>query len=290
MISNFFNTVLATFKTFQIKDAVDIIIVALIIFYLFRIIRQTRSAQLLKGLAVLLIAYLLSAIFNLTMMNSILKMIFEFAVIIIVVIFQPEIRKILERIGKQKFTKTSFINFVSNGIDNNVNKTNQAITDVCDSCVIFSRNKIGALIVFERETLLTEIAESGTILNSETSVSILSNIFYKGAPLHDGACIIRQGYLYSAGCILPLTYRNDLASHYGTRHRAAVGISEESDAVVVVVSEETGSISLVVRGNIERDMTRLDLYNKLNELIVVEPQNNTTIFSTIFKSGKESED
>ena len=286
MISEWFSSAWATLKTFQLKDAIDIIIVALIIYYIFRLIRQTRSAQLVKGLAILLVAYTASAIFNLTMLNSILKLIFEFAVIIIVVIFQPEIRKILENLGKRNFTKNTFKNFVQTGAENPDEKTEKAINDVCDSCVIFSRNMVGALIVFERETFLSDIADSGTVIDSETSVSMFTNIFYKGAPLHDGACLVRDGRIYSAGCILPLSNRSDLSSQYGTRHRAALGLSEESDAVVVVVSEETAAISLVVRGSIERNLNRTDLHNKLCALLLKNSQYKSNLFSSMFRSTK----
>lgn len=287
MISDWLNSAWATLKTFQLKDAVDIVIVALIIYYLFRLIRQTRSAQLVKGLVILMVAYVISSAFNLTMINSILKMIFEFAVIIIVIIFQPEIRKILESMGKRNFTKSTFKTFVSSGVENTDEIIEKAIGDVCDSCVIFSRNMVGALIVFERETYLSDIAGSGTMIDSETSVSMLTNIFYKGAPLHDGACLIREGRICSAGCILPLSKRGDLSMQYGTRHRAALGITEESDAVVVVVSEETGIISLVVRGGIERSLTRTDLHNRLSDLLLKNTQPKSNLFSTLFRKGKE---
>lgn len=289
MLNSFFSTIGATLKTFQIKDAVDIIVVSLIIYYLFLLIRQTRSAQLVKGLAILVVAYLISAIFNLTMMNYLLKTIFEFAVIIIVIIFQPEIRKILENIGKQKFAKSTFRSFMSKGIESLTDLERKAISDVSDVSTIFAKNKIGALIVFERETLLTEIAESGTELDCETSVTMFSNIFYKGAPLHDGACIIRNGKIYAAGCILPLSKRNDLSSIYGTRHRAALGISEESDAVVVIVSEETGRISLALRGSVEVDLTRKELYERLVELVINEEKTSSFI-SSFSKKEKEGEE
>lgn len=289
IVNDFFQTIIATFKTFQVKDVIDILVVALIIFYLFTLIRRSRAGQLIKGLIILLVVYLISTLLDLTMINSILKSIFDFAVIILVVVFQPEIRQILEKMGRRRYYFGKFRSFVSPKSE--LSKSSlKAISDVADSCVIFSQNKIGALIVFERESHLDEVTESGTKLDSDTSVSLLSNIFYKGAPLHDGACLIKEGKITAAGCILPLTQRMDLSAHLGTRHRAAVGLSEESDAVVVIVSEETGAISLAVRGDLVRDLNREDLYTKLVELTLVEPVQSSTPFSTLFKSKKKEEE
>lgn len=286
MFSMIIDTIGATLRTFKIKDAIDIIVVALIIFYLFRLIRQTRSAQLLKGVAILVVAYIISAIFGLTMMNYLMRMIFEFAVIIIVIIFQPEIRKILENLGKRNFAKNTFKNFMGNNVESITDIERKAISDVSDVAVIFSKSKTGALIVFERETLLTEIAQSGVEINCETSVTMLSNIFYNGAPLHDGACIIRNGKIFAAGCILPLTKRNDLSTIYGTRHRAGLGLSEETDAVVVIVSEETGRISIALRGSIELDLSRKELYDRLVEL-VIDDQQRAPLLSTFIDDKKD---
>lgn len=287
MIADFFSSAWATLKTFQLKDAIDIILVAFIIYYIFRLIRQTRSAQVVKGLAILLAAYILSTLFDLTMLSSLLRMIFEFAVIIIVIIFQPEIRKILENLGRRNFTKEYFKNFVSTGINEPDELMLKTIDEVVNCCEYFSRNKIGALIAFERETILTDIAESGTILNCDTSQTALANIFYKGAPLHDGACIIRDARIYSAGCILPLTGRTELGAEYGTRHRAAVGLSDESDAVVVVVSEESGYISLVVRGSLETKYERTRLHNDLCDLLLKNPRKKQGLLN-LFKKKEAS--
>lgn len=238
-MSNFLQMIWAIFKTFRINDAIDIIAITLILFYLFKLFRQTRAGQLINGVVVLLVAYGISAIFELKMVNFILKALFEFAVIIIVVVFQPELRHALEKLGRSNLSKKTIKSFVSTNAPDSYSIEKKAVSDVCDICTMFSRSKTGALIVFERETVLSEIAQTGTILNSDTSVALLGNIFFNKAPLHDGACIIREGKILSAGCILPLSNSMAISSDLGTRHRAAIGISEETDAVAVVVSEET---------------------------------------------------
>ena len=281
-MENLMSTMWATLKTFQFKDAIDILVISLILYYLFKLLRQSRAGQLVKGVVVLLIAYGISALFNLTMVNFILRALFEFAVIIIVVVFQPELRQALERLGRSNRTLR---NFVPNSSSGNQNSVIKAIGDVSDVCAVFSSSKTGALIVFERESVLSEVAATGTELNSDTSVTLLGNIFFNKAPLHDGACIIRDGKILAAGCILPLTQSMDISSSLGTRHRAAIGISEGSDAVVVVVSEETGVISISVGGRLIRDLDRSTLYDKLSDLLIIG--DNANLRSVLFKNRKE---
>lgn len=283
-MGTFMSTIWATLRTFEFKDAIDILVISLILYYLFKLLRQSRAGQLVKGVVVLLIAYGVSAIFRLTMVNYILKALFEFAVIIFVVVFQPELRQALERLGRNRTLKS----FVPGNSDAPVTEVTKAITDVCDVCTSFSNSKTGALIVFERDSVLNEISATGTELNSDTSVQLLGNIFYNKAPLHDGACIIRDGKILSAGCILPLTKSLDISSSLGTRHRAAIGMSEDSDAVIVVVSEETGTVSIAVGGQLIRDLDRSSLYDKLSALIVPgENEKKNDLLSVIFRNRKE---
>ena len=280
-------TIWSTLKTFEFKDLVDIVIIALILFYLFRLFRQSRAGQLVKGVVILLIMFAISAIANLTMVKFILKSVFEFAVIILVVVFQPEMRQGLERLGRSNKTLKNIMNTSNQNPETIVMK---AISDVADCCAVFSKSRTGALIVFERDSLLNEIAGTGTMLNSDTSPALLGNIFFNKAPLHDGACIIRDGKILSAGCILPLTKNTDVSSDLGTRHRAAIGMSEESDAVIVVVSEETGSISIALDGKLTRDYNRNTLYDALTDLIIPNEREHSNLFSVIFKSRKEKND
>ena len=283
-MNEFMSAIWSTLKTFEFKDAVDILIISLLLYYLFKLFRQSRAGQLVKGVVVLLAAFALSYIFKLTMVNYILKSVFEFAVIIIVVVFQPELRQGLERLGRSNRTIKNLVNTNNQNPETAVTK---AIGDVSDACAVFSKSKTGALIVFERETLLNEIAGTGTFLNSDTSAALLGNIFFNKAPLHDGACIIRDGKILSAGCILPVTKSLNVSQSLGTRHRAAIGMSEDSDAVIVVVSEETGVISVALNGTLTRDLSRNQLYDKLTELLVTRDAEHSNLFLSMFKSRKE---
>lgn len=272
-----FNNLWSIIKTIQFRDVIDILAIALIIFGLFRLIRETRAVQLLKGLLLLLIVYFLSSLFDLVMLSNLLRLFFEASVVIIVVIFQPEIRKALEQVGRNKNWSKYIRNFSKFGKSDDWEKAvNKSIVDAADTVVLFSRSRTGALLVFERETMLSDIASTGTIIDATTSVALFGNIFFNKAPLHDGASIIRDGKLFAAGCILPLTDNKSVDINLGTRHRAALGISEQSDAVVLVVSEETGVISLAIEGQLYRDFTRDQLIKKLKELLLDEFEETET--------------
>ncbi|MBQ2944652.1 MAG: diadenylate cyclase CdaA [Ruminococcus sp.] len=265
-ITEWFRNIISLLSTFKIADLVDIIIIAILIYGILKLVRDTRAEQLLKGIFLVLLFYGLASIFSLTMVTSILKVFLDFSVIIIFIIFQPEIRKALEQLGRSKFTK-SYLKIFQGGLMSNEERDDEikAISDVADSAVVFSYTRTGALFVFERETKLTDIAATGTILNCDTSSAVFGNLFFNKAPLHDGACIIRGGKIFAAGCILPLNSKEDGRRDIGTRHRAAIGMSEVSDAIVVVVSEETGNISVAVNGVLTRDYDRDTLVNTLEE-------------------------
>ena len=268
---DFFHYLLSIIKTIQIRDIIDIIAIALIIFALFKFIRETRAVQLLKGFFVLLVIYILSSVFGFVMLSSLLRAFFEASVVIVAIIFQPEIRKALEQMGRNDTWSKYIKIFSRHGKTDEWKKAvRKSIIDSADTAALFSHSKTGALVVFERETMLSDIASTGTIIEAETSVALLGNIFFNKAPLHDGASIIRDGKLFAAGCILPLTDNKNVDINLGTRHRAALGISEQSDAVVLVVSEETGTISLAIDGILLRDFSRDSLVAKLEELLLDE--------------------
>lgn len=268
---DFFHYLLSIIKTIQIRDIVDIIAIALIIFALFKFIRETRAVQLLKGFFVLLVIYIVSSVFGFVMLSSLLRAFFEASVVIVAIIFQPEIRKALEQMGRNDTWSKYIKIFSRHGKTDEWKKAvRKSIIDSADTAALFSHSKTGALVVFERETMLSDIASTGTIIEAETSVALLGNIFFNKAPLHDGASIIRDGKLFAAGCILPLTDNKNVDINLGTRHRAALGISEQSDAVVLVVSEETGTISLAIDGILLRDFSRDSLVAKLEELLLDE--------------------
>lgn len=289
-VLNFLNELLAVFNTIKFKDIVDIFAIAMLLFATFKFVKETRAASLLKGLIILFIIYSISSIFDLTMLVTVMKVLFEFTVIIIVVVFQPEIRKALEKLGHKKLTKKylPFL-FKSELNDEEIEIIKKTIVDVADVSTLFSSSKTGALIVFERDVMLSDIADSGTRLNSDSSVALLGNIFFNKAPLHDGATIIRKGKIYASGCILPLT-DNKIDINLGTRHRAGIGISELSDAVVIIISEETGVISLAVNGKLTRDYTRESLIDKLEDLLIDDTKvyvKDTSIFSLLRKENDD---
>ena len=266
-----FNSILSIIKTIQLRDIVDILAIALLIFGLFKLIQETRAVQLLKGVIMLLIVYFLSSLFGLVMLSSLLRTFFEAAVVVIAIIFQPEIRKALEQMGRNNTYKKYIKIFTKHHKGDEWKKAvEKSIVDAADTAVLFSRSKTGALLVFERETMLSDIAATATIIDAETSVALFGNIFFNKAPLHDGASIIRDGKLFAAGCILPLTSNRNVDINLGTRHRAGLGISEQSDAVVLIVSEETGVISLAVNGILLREFTREELIKKLEQFLIYD--------------------
>lgn len=230
---------------FGITDAIDILIVAFVIYKVLGFIKESRAEQLVKGLLVLVLTTFLSDQFHLYTLNWILKGTMTLGVIALVIVFQPELRRGLEYVGRSKLVKAPF-----GQLDKEKAKTITAsFIKAVDN---FSTNKVGALIILERETSLTDIAETGTLLNADISAEILGNLFYEGSPLHDGAVIVRGDKIFAAGCVLPLTQNKNLSKELGTRHRAGIGITENSDAITLIVSEETGIISIAVDGKLSR--------------------------------------
>ena len=284
--SAWINSVLTVLKTFRFVDIIDIVVIAFIVYSLFKLVRDTRAEQLVKGIVILLIAYLVATVFNMLMMEILLRPLVAFRVVLLVIIFQLEIRNALEQLGRNNIKRFSLFNRVKR-TEEWIMAEKKAIIDVAETAEIFSRQKTGALIVFENETKLSDIASTGVEINADTSIALLGNIFFNKAPLHDGAVIISSGKVKSAGCILPLTSRNeDVDMNLGTRHRASLGITEVSDAVVVVVSEETGTISVSENGQLTSNYSRDSLIEKLESVLIpVEEKKN---FFSKFSSRKEN--
>lgn len=274
-IASWWEWMVSIAMNFQFKDAVDIIIVAFLIYGVVKLVRETRAGQLVKGLFLLVILFIISSYFNLVMVSRVLAYFFQFAFVAILIVFQPEIRKALEQVGRNNVGQS--IAAVVTGRDRSYDRAQirKAINAVVDGVGILQQLKMGALIVFERKTKLGDIIETGTQINCEPSGQIVGNIFFNKAPLHDGAMIIRDGMIHAAGCILPLTKNTSVSAELGTRHRAALGVSEESDAVVVVVSEETGQISVAVNGVLARRFTRDTLRDVLEEYLIPQEEAST---------------
>ena len=254
-ISKYFNTMFA-YPIKAVFSIIDIVIVCFLIYKAYKIMKNTRAMQLIKGILVLVVVNFLSSknVFDLYFLHSILNYFMQYGIVLIAVIFQPELRKALEQVGNANIRKWFEIDE-----ENEVT----CIPEVAKAAKAMSATKTGMLVVFEKETSLGEIAHTGVSLDSEVSAELLINIFVKDTPLHDGAVIIKNNRIQAASCILPLTDKESLDRIFGTRHRAAIGVSEVTDGVVAVVSEETGSISLAVNGKIYRDLSAEQLEKEL---------------------------
>lgn len=267
-IVDFFSQVKGLFSTFRAIDFIDIFFVAVILFLVIRVIRETRAMQLIKGLLFLVLVYFLVTFFGMVASSYILRMIFTNILLILVILFSPEIRNILEQMGKGT-TRKAFKSIFNSGVAVDIAEMKKTVDAVCKACADMSDDKIGALIVFENDSLLGDIISTGTLIDGKCSRELLCNIFYPKSPLHDGAMVIRGDSVYAAGCILPLTKNNNsVSSALGTRHRAAIGISEQSDAVAFVVSEETGAISYAVNGTLHHDISTGDMRDILTNLYI----------------------
>ena len=274
-ITSGFTMIWNVFKYIRINDVIDIAILSYLIYHGIKLIRETRAQQLVKGILVLVIAYVIAVVFKLQTMRFLLKTCFEWGFLAIIIMFQPELRRILEKVGR---TKLAEFNFLPNNDDTDYSDGWKVCIDaVCDATQNLSSTSTGALIIFERKTRLGEQVDTGTILNCTPSASVLGNIFYPNTPLHDGAVIIRNGVILAAGCFLPKPQKEELiAKQLGSRHRAAIGMSENSDAIVVVVSEETGTISVAENGELTRGYTKESLKKLLYTRLVPEKENTST--------------
>ncbi len=261
------NQVVYAIANIQIADIIDIAVIAYVIYQGIVFLRESRAGQLVKGLVILFVVFVIAKWWNLVTIQWALSKAIDFIIIAAAVIFQPELRRILERVGQTKLATGQLF-------DENESVQAESIDKICKAAGFMQEKKIGALIVFERETQLGEIINTGTITDAATSVSVVNNIFFPKSPLHDGAVIVRNGRIYAAGCILPLSQVDLSSSSMGTRHRAAIGMSENSDAVVLVVSEETGMISIAEGGKITRNYNAVTAAAELRRLLLDNEKND----------------
>lgn len=259
LIMNFLNNFITSLMLIRVTDIIDIAMIAFVVYKLFSILKNTRAEQVLKGLIFVLIFASIADILNLNTVSWVMNQFLTVSLVFIIVVFQPELRTGLERIGRGRSIFST---------DKN-KKDEDSINELVLAMSSLSRQKIGALVVLERQVGLSDIIESGTMLNADISSELLINIFIPNTPLHDGAVIIRENTITAAACYLPLSTSNTISKELGTRHRAAIGISERSDAVVIIVSEETGNISIAENGVINRyfdeDSLRIRLMNEMSE-------------------------
>lgn len=265
-----------------ITDILDILIVAYIFYKVLGFIRDSRAEQLLKGVLVLLAVAFLSDILQLHVLNFIMRGTLAVGVLALIILFQPELRRALERMGRGSL-------FRIKGDPLDKEKAKDVVAEFVEAAEDMAAERTGALIVFERDTSLTDIIETGTVINAEVSAQMIENIFYKGSPLHDGAMVVRGTKLHAAGCVLPLTDNMEIPKSLGTRHRAGIGISEKSDAVVLIVSEETGIITLVEDGVLERYLDGKTLEKRLLALYLNDQQDDSSRVKALFTRNRRDD-
>lgn len=261
-------------ELFKFTDILDIAIVSFLIYQFIIFIKNSRAQLLVKGSLIILVAYMFARLLRMNMLAYIVEIIIRNGVIAMLIIFQPELRSVIERVGRSRFSMSNLL-----GLEKEDEKRASdlaAISGVVECFRYLQKERMGALVVFERTVKLDEIARTGTIVDASASTRVLSNIFFNKAPLHDGAVIIREGRIHAAGCILPLTQGITPRADYGTRHRAAIGMSESSDAVVAVLSEENGLMSVVENGEILRYSNIAEFTSALMNCLIPEEDDDET--------------
>lgn len=278
-LDNIIQSIWNVLVSIRITDIIDMALLSYLIYHGIRLVRETRAQQLIKGIIVLVAAYLIAVFANLQTMRFILKNCFQWGILAIIILFQPELRRIIEKIGRTRLTELGSF-FTQSEDDLLVEKWNEAIDAICDASADLSSTKTGALIIIEQKTRLGEQIATGTVLNCTPSAAVFGNIFFPNTPLHDGAVVMRDGMILAAGCFLPKPQKEELiAKQLGSRHRAAIGMSENSDALVIVVSEETGTISVAENGELTRGFSKDSLKKLLRTRLLAEHEQDT--------SGKE---
>jgi diadenylate cyclase len=262
-LTDFSGGILRTITSISFFDIIDIIGVAFLLYYVYKFIRDRRAGKLALGVVFIFVFQILSDVLEMHAMQYILQNVLQVGLITLVVLFQPELRSALEKVGGESLRGIRSI-----GEQKGTSQVYAAIDSVAAAVTEMSSSKTGALIVFERSTKLGDLILTGTVINADPSPFLIKNVFFNKAPLHDGALIVRDGRLYAAGCLLPLSTNPDIIKDLGTRHRAAIGMSENSDAVVVVVSEETGTVSIAYEGTLKRGFSRNSLSKELRKYMI----------------------
>ena len=285
-IADFFSKIPSL--SFGITDFLDICLVAFVIYNAIKLIRETRAFQLVKGLLLLGVGYLIIGMLEMQASSYIFRFVFQNIFIILIILFQQEIRQVLERVGKSKFTNISFL-LKGNRVAQEETVSN-AVIEIAKAVQRMSDSKTGSLIVMEKEMLLGDVIKTGKSIDAFVTHELIGNIFFPNSPLHDGAAVVRKGRLLCAGCVLPLTKSDEVSSDLGTRHRAALGMSEQSDAMIIVTSEETGIISVAIKGELIRGLNEAELREKLlNYLIdsLPDKDSDSGMLKKMFKGWKK---
>ena len=263
-IRSFFLNLWDIFTNISVIDIIDIVIVAVVFYYVYKFIRERRAGKLAAGILILLLVFMISDLLNMYALGFLLTNLFQVGIIALIILFQPELRSALEKVGAEPLRG---LRNISESKIGTAAQTTAMINEITQAVCDMSLDKTGALIVIERTTKLGDIIKSGTIVNANVNSFLIRNVFFNKAPLHDGAMVIKDGRVWSAGCFLPLSTNDDIIKDLGTRHRAAIGMSENSDAVIIVVSEETGTISVALEGQLKRSYSYNSLKTELTELL-----------------------
>lgn len=290
-MGNFLYYVKETLLNITVIDVIDIVIVSFLLYYTFKFIRERRAGKLAVGIILLLLLLLVSEVLDMHALNFILSNLFSVGILALVVVFQPELRSVLEKVGGE-----SLRSFKGKMDDETVTLYTECITEVAIAAEQLSQSKTGALMVFERSTKLGDVIRTGTVVDAKPTSFLIGNIFFNKAPLHDGAVIFREGRVHAAGCFLPLSDNSEIVKDLGTRHRAGIGMSENSDAIVLIVSEETGVISIACDGTLQRGFSRKKLETYLEDQLIVKEnllksrvKNQLTRMTKKKKGEKENE-
>lgn len=289
-LARFWEQLTVLFTSLRVADYIDILIVAFVIYEVIVIVRHTRAQQLAYGILVLLLVYAIAVGANLRALSFLLDTVMKFGIVVLAVIFQPELRRALEQMGGVNSAFSRLFGADRNSRDVR-SQWEKSIVAMCDAAENMAEERVGALMVLERNVNLNEIIRTGTMVHSDVSVEMLATIFYEGTPLHDGAVVVREGRIEAAGCFLPLSNNLEIGKDMGTRHRSALGMSENSDAIVIVVSEETGIISLAKNGVLIRRLDRQNLFNLLiSEIVPPEEETKKKGFFGRLRKGEKNEE
>lgn len=293
-IHTFFEKMLSIFSTYNwLSDTLDLLFITFIIYYVIKMIRDSRALTFAKGIVIFAVMYLIVVILDMQASAYLFRTVFNNIIIVLIVIFSPEIRKMLEKLGTSKnfsgirniFGRGSYQRAIAYN-----DEVAHMVNEICRAASDMSDKHIGALMIFEKNTPLGEIIGTGTMVDADITSELVGTVFYPGSPLHDGAAVIRDCKLYAAGCILPLTSKNDISSDLGTRHRAAIGMSEQSDAMILVVSEETGGISIANKGILRRNISDGEAREMLLDFLCIPVDTKREGKNPLKKENKKTEE
>ena len=288
-LSDIWGKLIALFTSYNfIIDTLDILCVAFVLYKIIKFLKESRALHVLKGIVLVLVGYFVITLLGMQASSFMMKMVMNNFILILIVLFAPELRHALESVGRSRFSVLRMLGFNKSGTV--LTRQKRAMIEVCKACTDMSQKKIGALIVIERDFTLNDVVATGTTVDAKVTKELVGSIFFPNSPLHDGAMIIRESRICAAGCILPLTQNTSVSSELGTRHRASIGLSEQCDAVIIVVSEETGQISIAHKGNLERNISDGILLDRIMSYFTPISESKNKLIKIGFRKKGENTD